>query len=914
MVIGRQQPLTELIAVGEQSSVGARVAWLVGAEGVGKSTLARAAAQRSGLPVHRLDVYPEDRDHPLASLTELALTLGSDPGGELADDPAHALLRALEAAGPCCVVIEDAQWLDEASQLAVWQVVRRFRRLPVWLVVTSTDDTGTLFDGLTLLLRSPDAGQIFPIGPFTSADTEAFLREELGIPIGGAALDAVMQATGGYPAMLVSLVDQLRLAGRGTSIQRTLRTLTTRSQRSGLVRQHVTSVWDAAAASERATLLALAQAGDLTAAQLGGVLRARGLADSGMSALLATGLVERIGTDALRLKHRLAAREIIDRVAWADAAASHAALADLLTGLDALEHRVAAADAATAPAVLAEVRLQMVDAYARTDLEQAFHLARQGARLDPDLMVEAVLAALRAGRPDWLVGVPEALAAMPPSVTRIAAQLIVEAEHLDPLIAAEQLTRLDTGRIEDPRDLVVLAHAAAYVTLQALLTSEPDLGRLFRPLIGALSARSEDLWASEPAFATEMLVTAHVVEVLLVHAFDHRTPPRDRVAALTGFQARVAADPRLTALDPLVSALKGVLLLVTGDLASARAALSEGVAARAATVRMQARLALAAIAFADGDWDQAHALADRELAASLDTLQASMWQQAFAVAALVPAVRGEQAVVEEYLGWQASEGVAGVADAHRNLALAWGRVAQTGTDAEVGRLLDQVWLAGQTSFTGAFPTGPLRVAGHLAAGDRVGAGQARDELLAEPYEADATGYALAHADALLATDAAAADAAFARAADLLAAQHAAQPQGALRVNAAVLAEHWAIACDRAGRPRPDAASALLAQAIRLLDRNGAPAWRDRLSVLAAQDAPAPAGPASGWAELTSREREVALLAAQGLTNKEIATRLFVTVRTAEYHIHHALAKLKLASRQQLRVALADLSAPQPARP
>ena len=39
--------------------------------------------------------------------------------------------------------------------------------------------------------------------------------------------------------------------------------------------------------------------------------------------------------------------------------------------------------------------------------------------------------------------------------------------------------------------------------------------------------------------------------------------------------------------------------------------------------------------------------------------------------------------------------------------------------------------------------------------------------------------------------------------------------------------------------RPDAASALLAQAIRLLDRNGAPAWRDRLSVLAAQDAPAP---------------------------------------------------------------------------
>ena len=73
----------------------------------------------------------------------------------------------------------------------------------------------------------------------------------------------------------------------------------------------------------------------------------------------------------------------------------------------------------------------------------------------------------------------------------------------------------------------------------------------------------------------------------------------------------------------------------------------------------------------------------------------------------------------------------------------------------------------------------------------------------------------------------------------------------------------------------------------------------------------------GWQWMFAIEGAPAVLLgliAEGLTNKEIATRLFVTVRTAEYHIHHALAKLKLASRQQLRVALADLSAPQPARP
>ena len=58
------------------------------------------------------------------------------------------------------------------------------------------------------------------------------------------------------------------------------------------------------------------------------------------------------------------------------------------------------------------------------------------------------------------------------------------------------------------------------------------------------------------------------------------------------------------------------------------------------------------------------------------------------------------------------------------------------------------------------------------------------------------------------------------------------------------------------------------------------------------------------AELTSREREVALLVAEGLTNREIATRLFVTVRTAEYHVHNALTKMNMTSRSQLQEAMA----------
>jgi DNA-binding CsgD family transcriptional regulator len=55
-------------------------------------------------------------------------------------------------------------------------------------------------------------------------------------------------------------------------------------------------------------------------------------------------------------------------------------------------------------------------------------------------------------------------------------------------------------------------------------------------------------------------------------------------------------------------------------------------------------------------------------------------------------------------------------------------------------------------------------------------------------------------------------------------------------------------------------------------------------------------------DLTSQERQVALLAASGLTNAEIASRLFITTSTVEFHLNKVFRKLGITSRRQIAAA------------
>jgi DNA-binding CsgD family transcriptional regulator len=95
------------------------------------------------------------------------------------------------------------------------------------------------------------------------------------------------------------------------------------------------------------------------------------------------------------------------------------------------------------------------------------------------------------------------------------------------------------------------------------------------------------------------------------------------------------------------------------------------------------------------------------------------------------------------------------------------------------------------------------------------------------------------------------------------------------------------------------ARAHLADALSTFSRLGARPWTERTEAELRASGQTRAPQRSYRTVLTPSEQHIAALVADGLSNREIAMRLFVSVRTVEMHISNAYRKLRIRSRAGL---------------
>lgn len=877
---------TRLLQHMAESATDVTIVWIVGAQS--ELRLGFAALHRLVMPyLDRLDGLAVP--HCNALKVTFGLAVGPPPSRFLVSLAALALLSDVAAERPLVCLIDDAQWLDRESLAVLGFIARRLYADPIGMVFSAREHAGdlTALDGL-------DTRRISPLDP---ASAHTVLADAVSGPLDTRVSARVVDETGGNPLAMLEMVAELsteQLAGRFP--------LPGRLPVGRRVDVHFLAQVATLSLEARTVLLVAAACADgepSTVWRAGALL---GVAAAAAEPAVQQGIVS--VQPRIAFRHPLLRSAVYDGATLEERQRVHDALAAVATGDgnddQAAWHRAAAV---TAPeeTIAADLQASAVRAQRRGGYTMQAAFLTRAAELSPHRRDRALryLAAAEAYLAAGDGTLAEALldlatlgldgAGMHVAVQRLRAAIAVFfSRHKDaPAMLLDAATRLGSADLSLTRHILFDAMQAALVARQ--YTAETTLAEV------ALSVLRVPRDPGRPPSGNDLLLDGFATRIARGYA--------DAVPLLRSAVAMMFTDEAAAHVD-IPSTILGWFAADDVWDEQGRRAMFE----RAQVIeRRQGALGAMRITLAGLATSQAWAglMNDAEIS----------YAEAAEISALIgvppPATTG---VLLEVRAWQGRESES---RAVASSTAAWGR-EKGAAILEIFALMGLTVLElGLSRYPEALRWGlqifhddppgfgnrvlPEVVEAGVRGGDRAAAETALTRLT-ERATAAGTPWALgllARSRALMATNADA---------EMYYREAIGQLAGT-GVRTELARAHLLYGEWLRRRKRRRDAQLQLGTAHDMFTAMGAAAFAGRAGTerhatgRATTDAPRSSNPFG----LTAQEGQVARQAGSGATNAEIASRLFITTSTVEYHLSKVYRKLGVTSRRHLASALSDSS-------
>ena len=915
-VVGREEELAALAGFLDALDRLPGVLLLRGEAGIGKTTLWRAGIKEARLRTFRvLAASPAEAETKLAfaslgdlleDAVEVALPALPSPQRRalevalLLEESAAAApeertvavaflsaLRALAARSRLLVAVDDVQWLDAASREVLAFAVRRLRDEPIALLLAHRTE-GDADPPLGVARAIPDSRiRRIDVGPLSLGALHRLVRNRLGTIFARPTLRKLNEASGGNPFFALEIGRALAQAGTGSPGD----PLPVPTSLYDLVRHRL-----AALPAPGRRLLPVVAA--LSAPTVTALRSAAGRDEelvAGLDAAVAVGILERDG-DRLRFTHPLLASVAYAALGVEAQRRLHRRLAEIVDDPEQRAHHLALATDAPDEEVASNLELAARRAFGRGATDAAADLYAWARRLTPpanadelrartvaeaecclqggdtprakSLLAEA-LTACEAGQPraevlrqmarvhswglDWRTATDYSRRALSEAGDDLCLRMRIELEFA--------LT-LDL-MCEDVDEIVEHARAAARLAE----TVEDD----------AVLAEALAIWARAEMLLGRGVPTELVERALALEPVTKDLPtldqPRDYLAVMRGWGDEF--EEALATLDAI---------------RTEAAERGEGTAVAWTLARMSHILCLT------GAWEEALEHVEHGYELALEAGQVANQAVLLASRALVEAHFGRPGAAREAGQKALTLATGSGAIMARRIALsALGLLELSlGRPGEAHDYLAP--LVAETRAAGVGEPGAIRfVTDDVEALIALGRLEAADALL-DWYEQRSRS-----------VDRASALARSGRCRGLLAAARA-EPEPAIAAFESALAQHEQVpipldggrtlfalgSVQRRARRRRDARGSL-EEALAVFECLRAASWASLARAELAQIG----GRAPSRDELTPAEQRVAQLVAEGLTNREVASSLFLSQKTVEFHLRNVFRKLGVRSRAEL---------------